>query len=66
MTIEELKKYYVNGNQFEIRTLMSANSFRNWISWGYIPLYSQYHIEKLTKGKLKSNPEHARPNCAGR
>jgi hypothetical protein len=60
MTIDELKSFYINGNQFEIRTNMTANSFRNWVKQGYIPFGSQYHIELLTHGELKASREHAR------
>lgn len=65
MTTKELIAYYVNGHQFCLRTRMAANSFRNWCSWGYIPLASQYHIELLTQGELKANSEHARPHATG-
>jgi hypothetical protein len=55
MTLEELKKYYTNGHQFSLRTGMSANSYRNWFVWGYIPMYSQNKLELLTKGELKAD-----------
>ena len=61
MTIDELKRCYSNGNQFEVSTGMSANSYRNWVRQGYIPFASQYHIELLTKGNLIADREHARP-----
>ncbi len=55
MTLEELKKYYINGNQFYKATGMSANTYGNWFKWGYIPWKSQAIIETLTNGKLKAN-----------
>lgn len=65
MTTEELKKYFKTGYRFEKLTEMTANSFRNWAKWGYIPMDSQCKIELFTGGKLKADYEHARPNCAG-
>lgn len=55
MTLEELKRYYINGHQFCLRTGMSASSFHNWFKWGYIPMYSQNKLEYITKGELKAD-----------
>lgn len=52
MTIEELRAYYGNCNQFGRRTKMSTSSFLNWVRWGYIPIASQYKLEILTEGEL--------------
>jgi ABC-type long-subunit fatty acid transport system fused permease/ATPase subunit len=54
MTPDDLKKFYGNSYQFRKRTGMSDASFRNWIKWGYVPEASQYKLERLTGGKLKT------------
>ncbi len=54
MTIEELRNYYGNSYKFKQRTGMSDASFRNWMRWGFIPEGSQYKIERLSKGDLKT------------
>lgn len=58
MTIDELKEYYGNGNQFELRTGISHVNFLNWCKWGYIPIKSQMRIETATNGELKANIHH--------
>ncbi len=55
MTPEDVKKYYVTAYNFSKHTKMSANSLHNWIKWGYVPEGSQYKIERLTKGVLKTD-----------
>jgi len=52
MTIDELRDYYGNCNQFGKRTRMSTSSFLNWVKWGYIPIASQHKLEILTGGEL--------------
>ena len=54
MTTDDLKKYYGNSYQFKKRTGMSDASFRNWLKWGFVPEASQYKIERLTNGELKT------------
>ena len=60
MTITEIKDYFKNGYQFEKITTISANTFRNWVKWGYIPMDSQCKIERFTNGKLKANYNDAK------
>jgi len=60
MKIEELKAHFTNAYRFEMKTGMAANSFRNWVKWGFIPMTSQCRIERFTKGKLKADFDHAR------
>ena len=59
MTIKELQDYYKNSYQFRKATGMSDSSFQNWLHWGFIPIVSQFKIERLTSGKLKANISHA-------
>lgn len=54
MTPEDLITYYGNSYKFSKITKMSSASFRNWMKWGYVPEASQYKIERLTKGALKT------------
>lgn len=54
MTPEDVKKYYGNSYQFMKITKMSDGSFRNWIKWGFVPEDSQYKLERLTNGELKT------------
>ncbi len=54
MTVEEVRAYFGNSYQFKKRTKMSDASFRNWMKWGFIPEGSQYKLERLTKGELKT------------
>jgi len=46
MKIEELKAHFTNAYRFEMKTGMAANSFRNWVKWGFIPMTSQCHRNK--------------------
>ena len=54
MKPDDVKQYFGNSYQFKKKTGMSDASFRNWMKWGFVPEASQYKIERLTKGKLKT------------
>lgn len=54
MTPQQVKEYFGNYYQFKKKTGMSSSSLINWMQWGYIPEASQYKIERLTKGELKT------------
>ncbi len=60
MTIQELKDYFVTGYRFQQATNITSVSFQNWIKWGYIPIKSQFKVEKLTNGKFKADINHDR------
>lgn len=60
MKIDELISYYKTGYNFEKATSMSSTSYQNWLKWGYIPIVSQFKIEKFTAGVLKADIKHAR------
>ncbi len=54
MTPEDVKKYYKSQYNFRKETGMSTSTLGNWLKWGYIPVDSQYRLERLTEGKLKT------------
>jgi len=54
MTPDDVKKYFINSYQFKKKTGMSDASFRNWMKWGRVPEDSQYRLERLTGGELKT------------
>lgn len=60
MTLEDLKDYFKSKLQFEKQTGLKRQNWYGWIKKGYIPLVSQQRLEKLTKGNLKANFEHAK------
>lgn len=51
----DVLNFYGNLYKFNKITKMSMGSLRNWIKWGYVPEGSQYKIERLTKGLLKTD-----------
>ncbi len=54
MTPDEVLKKYGSQYKFHQQTGMSHRSLGNWIKWGYVPESSQYKIERLTNGELKT------------
>lgn len=54
MTPEDVKKYYKSTYNFRKITGMSNSSLINWLKWGFVPEHSQYKLERLTKGALKT------------
>lgn len=54
MTPADVLSYYKSRRQFNIRTGMSPATLSNWIAWGFVPEHSQYKLERLTKGELKT------------
>jgi hypothetical protein len=54
MTPKDVKRYYGSSYQFNKMTGMSHSSLVNWIKWGFVPENSQYKLERLTKGELKT------------
>jgi hypothetical protein len=57
MTIKELRDYYATGYSFNLETGMAANSYENWIKWGFIPVHSQMRLQKYTSGALVARIE---------
>lgn len=51
---EDVKKYYGSQYNFRKETGMSTSTLANWLKWGFVPEASQYKLERITKGKLKT------------
>lgn len=54
MKPEDVKKYYGSQYMFRKITGMSVSTLGNWLKWGFVPEASQYKLERLTKGNLKT------------
>lgn len=54
MTPDDVKKYYKSSYNFGKVTGMSNVSLLNWLKAGFVPENSQYKLERLTKGALKT------------
>jgi hypothetical protein len=54
MTPEDVIKFYRTKYNFHKQTKMSANTLRNWQTWGYVPEAAQYKLERITNGLLKT------------
>ena len=52
MTLDELKKMYKNGSDFEQQTGLVHQNWMNWNKRGSIPIRAQIRLEKITKGAL--------------
>ncbi len=54
MTPQEVFDFYKSTYQFAKITGMCHASLINWLKSGYVPEGSQYKLERLSKGKLKT------------
>lgn len=55
MTLDDVLKYFGNGNKFELITGLSHSNIYNWKKrGGVIPTLSQIKLEHMTKGQLKA------------
>lgn len=54
MTPNDVLKKYGSQYQFHKETGMSHSSLGLWLKLGYVPEASQYKLERLTKGELKT------------
>ena len=54
MNPSDVKAYYGSQYNFRKQTKMSTSTLANWLKWGYVPENSQYKLERLTEGKLKT------------
>lgn len=54
MTPKEVLDMFHTIKNFHKETGMAQMSLWNWLDKGYVPEGSQYKLEKITKGKLKS------------
>jgi hypothetical protein len=55
MTPNDVLKKYGSQYNFQKETGMSHTSLGNWIKWGFVPEQSQYKLERITDGELKSS-----------
>ena len=54
MKPEDVLKKYGSQYQFHKETGMSHSSLGLWLKLGYVPEASQYKLERITKGELKT------------
>ncbi len=54
MTPNDVLKKYRSQYNFQKETGMSHRSLGNWLKLGYVPENSQYKLERITKGELKT------------
>ena len=54
MTPDDVLKKYGSQYNFHKETGMSHRSLGHWLKWGYVPENSQYKLERITKGELKT------------
>jgi hypothetical protein len=57
MGIEEAVQYYGSGNKLCKSLGIARQNLTAWRKNGYIPLFQQFRIEKLTNGQLISDRE---------
>jgi hypothetical protein len=55
MTPNDVLQKYGSQYNFQKETGMSHTSLGNWIKWGFVPEQSQYKLERITDGELKSS-----------
>lgn len=58
MTIDEVKKF-CGGRWSNIGKMMgfSPNTYQGWLKAGFIPMSTQYKIERMTHGQLVARIE---------
>ena len=54
MTPQDVLKKYGSQYKFNKETGMSHSSLGLWLKLGYVPENSQYKLERITKGELKT------------
>ena len=54
MKPNDVLTFYGTQYRFGKETGMSPNTLGNWLKWGFIPEDSQYRLERITKGALKT------------
>lgn len=59
MTLQEIRDYFGGAYLFSKKTGMSDSNYTRWKQRGYVPYFSQLRIERLTKGFLKADLNHA-------
>lgn len=51
---KDVKDYYRTLYNFRKETGMATATLANWLKWGFVPENAQYKVERITKGKLKT------------
>jgi hypothetical protein len=54
MKPDDVKKYYRSTYNFMKETGISSSTLCNWLRLGFVPKNSQYRLEHITKGELKT------------
>lgn len=54
MTPKEVYDYFGSQYKFHKETGLAQATLHNWLKWGRIPEDAQYKLERITKGKLKT------------
>ena len=57
MGIEEAVNYFGSGNKLCKALGLARQNLTEWRQKGYIPLFQQYRIERLTQSQLKMDEE---------
>lgn len=57
MTIEEGIAYFGSGYRMCKELGLTPQCLTNWRRVGYIPMYQQLRLEKMTKGQLRADQE---------
>jgi hypothetical protein len=55
MSPQDVFAHFGSLYRFRKSTGMSHTSLANWLKWGYVPEGSQYKIERLTEGQLRTD-----------
>jgi len=58
MTPQQVWDYYGNSYRFMKKTGMSDATLRNWMKWGFVPIESQFKLERITNGELMHDITH--------
>lgn len=53
MTVDDVLNYFGSGYAMHKEIGLSPSNIKNWLSYGYIPLQTQFKLERLTNGGLK-------------
>ena len=57
MSIDEAIAYFGNGNKLCKALKISRTNITNWRKIGYIPLFQQYRLERITKSELRADKD---------
>jgi hypothetical protein len=55
MTVDDVLNYFGSGYAMHKEIGLSPSNIKNWLSYGYIPLQTQFKLQRLTNGGLKVN-----------